>query len=99
MTRLRLAFASLGVLAAVSVAAPRSALPQATTQAAPATGFRAEFLADWDDFSKKVVSLAEAMPAEKFTWRPSAQVRSIREMYLQDPESDVHFQRAERSAP
>src|SRR5258708_12400492 len=94
MARLRLAFASLGVLAAVSVAAPRSALPQATTQAAPATGFRAEFLADWDDFSKKVVSLAEAMPAEKFTWRPNPQVRSVSEIYMHIAGGNFSFPRA-----
>ena len=51
-------------------------------QEAPAKGFRAEFLADWDDFAKKCVSLAEAMPAEKYTWRPNADVRSVSEIYL-----------------
>ena len=94
MTNLRLAFASLGVLVAVFVAAPRPALAQAATQAAPATGFRAEFLADWDDFSKKVVSLAEAMPAEKFTWRPNPQVRSVSEIYMHIAGGNFSFPRA-----
>src|SRR5712692_3130231 len=94
MTNLRMAFASLGVLVAVLVAAPQSALAQAATRAAPATGFRAEFLADWDDFSKKLVSLAEAMPAEKFTWRPNPQVRSVSEIYMHIAGGNFSFPRA-----
>lgn len=47
----------------------------------PPTGFRAEFIANLDDVEKKLVSLAEATPADKFTWRPSKDVRSISEVY------------------
>lgn len=54
--------------------------PSLHAQAAPSTGFRAEFLSDWDDLAKKAVSLAEAIPAEKYTWRPSKDVRSISEI-------------------
>jgi uncharacterized damage-inducible protein DinB len=82
MTHLRLVFAGLGILALTLMALPRPAHAQAAAPAAPSAGFRAEFLADWDDFSKKVVSLAEAMPADKFTWRPNAQVRSVSEIYM-----------------
>lgn len=53
----------------------------AAAPAAP-TGFRAEFLADWDDFAKKTISLAEAMPAEKYPWRPGEGVRSVSAIYL-----------------
>jgi uncharacterized damage-inducible protein DinB len=56
--------------------------PRICAQAAPASGFRAEFLSDWDDFSKKAVSLAEAMPAEKYAWRPNKDVRSVSEIYM-----------------
>src|SRR6202158_3380358 len=56
--------------------------PTVCAQAAPASGFRAEFLADWDDFSKKAVSLAAAMPAEKYAWRPNKDVRSVSEIYM-----------------
>ncbi len=51
-------------------------------QTAPSSGFRAEFLSDWDDFSKKATSLAEAMPAEKYSWRPNKDVRSVSEIYM-----------------
>lgn len=54
----------------------------AATPQGSASGFRADFLADWDDFSKKVVSLAEAMPPEKYGWRPGEGVRSVSELYM-----------------
>src|SRR4029078_10167667 len=43
---------------------------------APKHGFRAEFLLDFTDVSKKIVELAEAMPAAKYNWRPAPGVRS-----------------------
>jgi uncharacterized damage-inducible protein DinB len=48
----------------------------------PPQGFRAEFLANLDEVQDKIMSLAEATPAEKFAWRPSADVRSISEVYM-----------------
>jgi len=50
--------------------------------AAPKHGFRAEFLNDFDDVSKKIVELAEAMPAAKYNWRPAPGVRSVSEVYM-----------------
>ena len=54
-------------------------LPQ---NAAPKSGFRAEFLADLDDVQKKILDLAGAVPADKYTWRPNADVRSVSEVYM-----------------
>ena len=48
----------------------------------PKHGFRAEFLSDLDDVSKKIVELAEAMPASKYNWRPAPGVRSVSEVYM-----------------
>lgn len=45
-------------------------------------GFRGEFLANLDEVQDKIMSLAEATPAEKFGWRPAAGVRSISEVYM-----------------
>lgn len=45
-------------------------------------GFRVEFLAGLDDVQEKIVSLAEAVPAEKYRWRPGSEVRSIAEVYM-----------------
>jgi uncharacterized damage-inducible protein DinB len=69
-------------LALCATLAAHLARAQGGAGAAPISGFRAEFLADWDDMAKKAVSLAEAMPPEKFTWRPGEGVRSVSEIYL-----------------
>jgi uncharacterized damage-inducible protein DinB len=47
----------------------------------PRNGFRAEFIADLNDLQKKCTGLANAVPADKYTWRPAAGVRSISEVY------------------
>jgi uncharacterized damage-inducible protein DinB len=49
---------------------------------APKSGFRAEFLHDFDDVSKKILELAEATPASKYGWRPAPGVRSFSEVYM-----------------
>ena len=48
----------------------------------PVSGFRAEYLAQLDDIRDKIVSLAEAVPAEKYAWRPAEGVRSAGEVYV-----------------
>jgi uncharacterized damage-inducible protein DinB len=50
--------------------------------AAPTTGFRAEFLGQQDYVEKEILRLAEATPAEKYSWRPAVGVRSISEVYM-----------------
>lgn len=49
---------------------------------APRFGFRAEFLADLSDMEKKVLSLAGALPAERYEWRPAPGVRSVGEVFM-----------------
>lgn len=50
-------------------------------QSAP-TGVRGWFLKEVNSLEKKYLSLAESMPAEKYTWRPGEGVRSISEVHL-----------------
>jgi len=72
-----------------ALAAPAATFPQGTAPApaaaaapaVPTSGFRADFLADWDDMAKKAVSLAEAIPADKYTWRPAG-ARSVNEIFM-----------------
>jgi uncharacterized damage-inducible protein DinB len=45
-------------------------------------GFRAEFQAQLSEVEEKIVSLAQATPAEKFSWRPAGDIRSISEVYM-----------------
>lgn len=48
----------------------------------PKSGFRAEFLHDLEDVEKKILQLAMAMPAAKYSWRPARGVRSVSEVYM-----------------
>lgn len=46
------------------------------------TGYRSEVLAEVIIQGDKFTRLAEAIPADKFSWRPSADVRSFAEVFL-----------------
>ena len=50
--------------------------------AEPATGFRGEYIAEVDAVGKKLLDLANAMPADKYSWRPAPGVRSVGEVYV-----------------
>lgn len=64
---------SLGlVLASIAFAAANT----------PTKGVRGDILAWIEDAEKKLVGLAEAMPAEKYGWRPGEGVRSVGEVYM-----------------
>ena len=52
-----------------------------TSAAAPTSGARAEFLAEVAYYEQRYTRLAQAVPAEKYTWRPAEGVRSIGEVY------------------
>lgn len=61
---------------------------QTFAQAAPSAdkaasyGFRQEAVNELKAAQREVVSLAQAMPQEKYTWRPAEGVRSVSEVYL-----------------
>jgi uncharacterized damage-inducible protein DinB len=46
------------------------------------TGFLGEYLDEWDGASMQILQLAEAVPAEKYSWRPAPGVRSVSEVYM-----------------
>ena len=48
----------------------------------PASGFQADFLGQINWVEKEIVDLEQAMPQEKFTWRPAEGVRSVSEVYM-----------------
>jgi len=60
----------------------RSMKPNGAAPVPPKSGFRAEFLHDLDDVEKKIMQLAMAMPAAKYSWRPGRGVRSVSEVYM-----------------
>ncbi len=70
------------ILFAASALATAQAPAAAPAPAAPSTGFRADFLGQLDDVSKKILDLAEAVPGEKYSWRPEKGVRSVSEVYM-----------------
>ncbi len=54
----------------------------AQQSAAPAAGYTAEVMAAVEEQEGKVVSLAEAVPQEKYAWSPGEGVRSTASIYL-----------------
>jgi len=78
--------AAIVILAAVPLASVRTPaaheLRQTASPAVPKSGVRAELLHDLDDMQKKILSLATAMPADKYSWRPGLGVRSVSEVYM-----------------
>ena len=85
---MRRLFASTAVLA-LALAAP--ALAQDKAMAKPAvkpaeakamaSDAKADIVRSLDDARRKLLQLAEAMPAEKYTWRPGEGVRSVGEVF------------------
>lgn len=49
---------------------------------APAKDYGASFLRDYDRACDKLLQLAEAIPAEKYAWRPTPEVRSVSEVFI-----------------
>jgi uncharacterized damage-inducible protein DinB len=63
--------------------AKRAAKPVAAEDKTPPSyDMKPQAILDLQQLQKKFVGLAEAMPAEKFTWRPAQGVRSVSELYL-----------------
>jgi uncharacterized damage-inducible protein DinB len=67
MTLCRLAVALMGALAAL---------------AQDPTAFKREYLQEFEHVVKQTVQLAEAIPAEKYSWRPGDGVRSVSEVLM-----------------
>jgi hypothetical protein len=67
---------------ALGVTASRARATQPEDKTAPSYDMKAQSLQDLDDMHKKFVRLAEATPAEKFSWRPAPDTRSVSEAFL-----------------
>ena len=70
-----------GALAALTISAA-SARAQYSPDRATALEVRKEFLTDLDSLHAKFVALAEAIPADKYSWRPAPGVRSVGEVFM-----------------
>jgi uncharacterized damage-inducible protein DinB len=76
-------FASLGFVLIVAAAIPVAAQVNPYKDGTPGvTGYRSEVMAEVLVQEDKFSRLANAIPAEKYTWRPSPDVRSFAEVFL-----------------
>lgn len=57
-----------------------AAKPTPAAAAAPVSALRQEVIGHVDEAEKKLLALAEAIPADKFSWRPAPGVRSVSEV-------------------
>jgi DinB superfamily len=57
------------------------------------SGYRADFLNDFDRASKKLADLAEAMPEDIFTWRLTDEVRSVSEIFMHVASTNYYLAR------
>jgi hypothetical protein len=75
--RLLAATLTLSVLPATALHAD-----DAVDNTSPSYDMKAQALVDLEQMQKKFVELANALPADKLTWRPSADSRSFAEVFL-----------------
>lgn len=85
MNRLFLSASAFGLLlsaGAMPASAQAAAAGQSRDTTAPSYDMKGQALQDLEGVNTKFVSLAQAVPQSKFTWRPSADTRSFAEVLL-----------------
>jgi uncharacterized damage-inducible protein DinB len=86
MKKLIITAAAFALLASGTFARPaahsQTQAMQSTDKTAPSYDMKAQSLLDLDGMHKKFVQLAEALPQEKYNWRPADGVRSVAEVFL-----------------
>lgn len=71
-----------GILNAGAVAIDAQSAGKPTDSTAPSYDMKAQALIDLQGVNKKCVDLAQALPADKLTWRRSPDTRSFAEVFL-----------------
>jgi len=79
---LRLILTSVVLSASVIGASAQTSDMAPADHTAPSYDMKAQSVADLQMVQKKFVDLANAIPADKFTWRPSEDSRSFAEVFL-----------------
>lgn len=85
LTRRRRQALKLALSLAVTLAAlapVRAAAAQDALDVKSAARIRKEYLDDLDSTHVKFMALAKAIPADKYSWRPGAGVRSVSEVFM-----------------
>jgi len=81
--RLSASTITIAALVAVSLVAPcNAARAQDIFDAKTADHVRNAYLADMDTLHAKVMALANAIPEDKYSWRPSKDVRTVSEVFM-----------------
>jgi hypothetical protein len=62
--------------------APAAPAAQATDKTPPSYDMKPQAILDLQEMQKKFTALAEAIPADKYAWRPSPGVRTVSELFL-----------------
>ena len=70
------------LVATLAVLPPSAARAQDVLDAKSAAFLRDKYLADLDTVHVKIMALATAIPEDKYSWRPSAGVRSVSEVLM-----------------
>jgi uncharacterized damage-inducible protein DinB len=68
--------------AAPNSAGSSSQYAASADKTSPSYDMKAQSIEDLKQLQKKYVDLAQAIPAEKYTWRPEAGTRSVSELFL-----------------
>ena len=74
--------ASFLVLALGAIGSARTAAAQEVLDRKSASELLTRYLADLDTVHVKIVALAEAIPADKYAWRPTPETRSVAEALM-----------------
>jgi uncharacterized damage-inducible protein DinB len=85
MKKILLAVFALALVASIGATRASAQAPAAAPsndKTAPSYDMKAQSLLDLDIANKKCISLAEALPQDKFNWRPSPDTRSFAEVFL-----------------
>ena len=82
-------FVAVAVAVSLLAGSTRARAEEAAHAKVP--GVQGEFLRNFDAAAGKLVQLAEAIPAEKYTWRPGEGVRSVSEVFLHASAANYTF--------
>ena len=82
MMKLSVGFALLLLVVSMGNVAAGAQNSPTTDRTPPSYDMKAQALLDLERVQKKVVDLANAVPADKYGWRPSADSRSFAEVFL-----------------
>jgi uncharacterized damage-inducible protein DinB len=72
----------IAAAAGVAFLAVAAAAQTAATNAPAVATFQSDWVSDVDFVGKRIIDLANAVPEEKYSWRPAPGVRSVSEVYM-----------------